>query len=84
VFVSRGPTVAPVLTPFGELDLDPTTFRHFMNGTTAPGPPGVISFTIPADPVLVGATFSFQALATSTVPALAAAYTNAVELTIQE
>jgi hypothetical protein len=83
LYLGRGlPQPTPQSTPFGEFDLDPAAFRNLGASPIAPGPPALRSLSIPNDPLYIGQTFSFQALATSSVITPAMAYTNPVTVTV--
>jgi hypothetical protein len=77
---TRGTTVSPSATPFGELDLDPTTMRLLFSGAASPGPPSVWTRRIPDDPTLIGRSFAFQSLTDCAAAPLGRAWTNAVVL----
>jgi hypothetical protein len=82
IFFSRLAPVAPMSTPFGELDLDPaSTGTLFGPVPVDPITPTVHARRIPSDVSLIGRTFSFQALTGSTLAPQSAAYTNVVSLT---
>ncbi len=82
VYFSRLAPVAPMSTPFGEFDLDPVVHGTLFTSAVAPGPPFVFHRPIPNNPLLVGRTFSFQALTSSSLAPQGFAYTNVVAVTI--
>lgn len=78
----RGAPVTPIPTPYGEYELG-FPRSAFATVATAPGPPVALPLTIPADPALVGLSFSFQGLSTSGTPFWPPmALTNVVTLTV--
>lgn len=80
--LSKQALTAAQSTPFGNSFLAPGTV--FVLGTVpaAPGPPTVIQRSLPSSPLLVGATFSYQALAGSAAAPLGQAYTNATSFVV--
>lgn len=79
---SEGPTLAPVPTLFGELELDRSSLRYLGLVPIGPTTPGRAQLAIPNDPTLVGRTFSLQARSTASVPSPSWALTNALTLRI--
>ena len=83
VFFAPAPLAAsPAATPFGEFELERGATTHFATTTSAPGPPGALALSIPANPSLIGTTWSFQSLSTSALPGTGQALTNAVSFVI--
>jgi len=74
--------VSPMSTPFGEFDLNPSTFGTLLHTNVAPFPPIAFQRPIPNLPFLVGHTFSFQGLTTSVLGPQGSAYTNVVSFTV--
>lgn len=84
LYLSRLPALAtPLVTTFGEFDLDPSALRNFGVTRVASGPPALRLLPIPLDPAYVGLTCNLQALSRSTVAVPAAAYTNLASFTIE-
>jgi hypothetical protein len=81
VYVSHGP-LAPTATPFGQLELDPASSSLMLQSSVAPHPPVAFQRRIPDQPSLIGVTFSFQALTTSSLAPQGSAYTNVVSFTV--
>ncbi|HUR26842.1 MAG TPA: choice-of-anchor Q domain-containing protein, partial [Planctomycetota bacterium] len=80
---SRRPLVtSPLSTPFGEFDLDPQNLGPFAISTVGQSAPMLFEKLIPADPALIGHTFSFQARTSSASAPFGAAFTNGVEMTV--
>lgn len=69
-------------TPFGSYFLDPSLAVHLATVPVRPGRPWVLRRTLPNNPVLVGQTFSFQALTSSSAAPLGQAYTNAISFVV--
>jgi hypothetical protein len=83
LLVSRGlPSAPPIATPFGDFYLNPSAYRDLGSSPVGSGPPAFRSVSLLSNPALVGRTFTFQALATSTVSNPALAYTNSVSVTV--
>jgi hypothetical protein len=82
IYFTRGAPVSPMSTPFGQFDLNPSTFGTLLHTNVAPFPPVGFQRPIPSSPVLVGHTFSFQGLTTSSVAPQGSAYTNVVSFTV--
>ncbi len=82
VYFTRGMPVSPMTTPFGQFDLNPTSFGTLLHTGVAPFPPIGFQRPIPNLTVLIGHTFSFQGLTTSSVAPQGSAYTNVVSVTI--
>ena len=82
LFSRRPLAPTPQSTPSGDFDLDPSHTSDLGPSPIAPGPPHFRSLPIPNDPVYIGRSLSFQALATSTVGNPPTAYTNPVRITI--
>jgi len=82
VYFSRGAPVSPASTPFGELDLDPSSLGTYFGPVSVdPLSPTSVSRRIPNNPALIGRTFSFQALTNSSTAPQGAAYTNVAAVT---
>jgi hypothetical protein len=82
MYFTRGAPVTPMSTPFGEFDLNPSTFGTLLHTNIAPFPPVAFQRPIPNLPFLVGHTFSFQGLTTSALAPQGSAYTNVVSFTV--
>ncbi len=82
IYFMRGAPVTPMMTPFGEFDLNPSTFGTLLHTGVAPFPPVGFQRPIPNLPFLIGHTFSFQGLTTSSLAPQGSAYTNVVSVTI--
>jgi hypothetical protein len=83
LYLARGqPMATPLVTTFGDFDLDPNAFRNLGSSRVAPYPPALRILPIANNAQLVGQTFSLQALETSTVVSPTAAYTNPITFTI--
>lgn len=86
VEIWRAPSapVAPMGTPFGQMDLDPSQAAPWQLGDAAPWPPGTLVRPIGTGPALLGRTFSFQALVDSSAAPQGRAWTNAVTFTLEQ
>lgn len=82
LYFTRSAPVAPIMTTFGELDLDPASARKVLRTAVGAGPPSSIQRMIPSSPAWIGHTLAFQALTRSSIAPNGAAYTNAVHFTI--
>lgn len=82
IYFVRGAPVAPMATPFGEFDLNPSTFGTLLQTSVAPFPPVGFQRPIPNVPALIGRTFSFQGLTSSSLAPQGFAYTNVVSVTV--
>jgi hypothetical protein len=82
VYFARSAPVSPMSTPFGQFDLNPASFGTLLHSAVAPFPPVAFQRPIPNSPALIGHTFSFQALTTSSLAPQGSAYTNVVSVTI--
>jgi len=76
---ARTGLVAAQPTLFGAFELDPLRARLF----TTLSAPGQVMRTIPNEPLLVGHTFSFQALVDSAAAPFGRAFSNGVEVTVR-
>jgi hypothetical protein len=76
LFLSKQPLTPPQSTPFGDFYLAPGTVIALATVPAQPGPPHFLRRTIPNNPVLIGTTFSFQALTDSVLAPQGQAYTN--------
>lgn len=83
VVLSRRPTlVAPLATPYGELDLERGSLVLFHSGPVGSGPPALVPYTLPASPAWVGLTVSFQAVVQSSAAPLGLALSNAESIVV--
>ena len=82
VYFSRLAPVSPMTTAFGEFDLNPASVGTLFTANLGANPPFVFHRPIPNNPLLVGRTFSFQALTSSPLAPQGFAYTNAVSFTV--
>jgi hypothetical protein len=82
VYFTRGAPTLPLGTPYGEFELNPSTFGTLLHSAVAPFPPVSFQRPIPNHAILIGQTFSFQALTTSSVAPQGSAYTNVVSFTV--
>jgi hypothetical protein len=73
---------APTSTPFGQLDLVAGQARVFRVTAIGPNSSTTLQRRIPNSALLVGRTFSFQALTDNPLAPNGKAYTNAVQVTI--
>jgi len=73
---------SPTTTPFGQLDLPPSTTSIYRVTTAGAVTPTVLQRTIPAAVFLVGQTFSFQSLVDSASAPNGKAYSNPVQFTV--
>src|SRR5438552_5105512 len=74
VYLARSAQVALQGTPFGEFDLDPWSYVALFHTPLGPNPPFVFQRPIPNNPLLIGRTFSFQALTSSSAAPQGFAY----------
>ena len=83
LLAARGGLCAPLHTTFGDFLLVPA--RAYVVGAypVAPGRPTLVHGFLPDDPMLLGRTWSFQALTDSSLGFKGRAYTNGVEFTLQ-
>jgi hypothetical protein len=72
----------PTSTPFGEYDLTSLTTSVFRVTTVGASAPTSFQRIVPPDPLMVGQTFSFQALTDNALAPNGKAYTNLVRVTI--
>jgi hypothetical protein len=82
VYFARSMPVPPMSTPFGEFDLNPASYGTLLHSAVAPFPPIAFQRPIPNNAFLVGHTFSFQALTTSSIAPQGSAYTNVVSFVV--
>lgn len=83
LYLSRSHFVStPILTPFGEFELDPLAVRMLGSTPAGSGPPAIRRLPLPKDDALVGQQFRFQALTRSGLASPVAAWTNLVTVTI--
>jgi hypothetical protein len=82
MWLARGASGTPVVTPFGEFDLSAIANFPWVTFPVAPGPGFVFQRPIPTTPTFIGQTYSFQGLVTSTASPTGAAWSNAVSFTI--
>lgn len=80
---ARGGLCAPLHTTFGDFLLPPSRAYVVGNYPVAPARPTLVHGFLPDDPLLIGRTWSFQALTDSSLGFKGRAYTNAVEFTVQ-
>ena len=82
LWLALAPPTPPQGTPFGSYCLDPSLAVSLATVPVRPGRPWVLRRTLPNNPLLVGQTFSFQALTTSNAAPLGQAYTNAISFVV--
>jgi hypothetical protein len=82
LWFAPAPLIAPQSTPFGLSYLDPSLAASLGSVPVRPGRPFVLRRTLPSNPLLVGRTFSFQALTSSSAAPQGQAYTNAISFVV--
>jgi hypothetical protein len=83
VYFSRLPLAAtPMGTAFGQFDLDPSHYGFFKSSGVGQSTPVSVTRLIPHALALVGRTFSFQALTSSSSAPSGFAHTNPVQFTV--
>ena len=82
LFMARAGAVAAAATPFGDFRLPFDQAIQLADLPVAEYPPYTLRRAIPNNPVLIGKTFSFQALTHSFESPTGAAYTNPVSFVI--
>jgi hypothetical protein len=78
LYAAHAAPVSPQATSFGLLYMPPGITVQSATVTAQPGPPYVLRRRIPNDPVLIGTTYSFQALIDSATAPAGRAYTNPI------
>jgi Protein of unknown function (DUF1565) len=82
LFSAKLPLTPAQSTPFGNFFLDPSSVLQLAVVPARPGPPFILRRTLPSNPMLIGTTFSFQALTDSSSAPRGQAYTNATSFVV--
>lgn len=82
LWFAPAPLTVPQATPFGSFYLDPSLAAVLGTVPVRPGRPFVLRRTLPGNPALVGRTFSFQALTSSSAAPQGQAYTNPISFVV--
>jgi hypothetical protein len=82
LYSAKAPLTQGTTTLFGQFFLDPSSVVTLGTVPARPGPPYILRRTMPGNPILIGTTFSFQALTDSALAPLGQAYTNATSFVV--
>jgi len=82
VLLSRQALTPAQGTAFGDFFLAPGTVLALGGVAALPGPPNVLLRRLPGNPLLIGTTFSYQALTSSAAAPQGQAYTNATSFVV--
>ena len=82
VLLSRQALTPAQSTAFGNLFLAPGTVLSLGSVPALPGPPSVLLRRLQSNPLLIGTTFSYQALTSSAAAPQGQAYTNATSFVV--